>query len=99
MCKEICFDEAMKLTCKQADLALALLLANRAVSPNNTLPVLNNILLRAEGKKVFLSATNLEIAISSSFEADIENEGSLTVPAKFSPLTLHFWKIKKWNLQ
>ncbi len=82
MCKEICFDEAMKLTCKQADLALALLLANRAVSPNNTLPVLNNILLRAEGKKVFLSATNLEIAISSSFEADIENEGSLTVPAK-----------------
>lgn len=72
----------MKLTCKQSDLALALNLVNRAVSPNNTLPVLNNILLRAEGKKIFLGATNLEIAISSSFEADIENEGTLTVPAK-----------------
>ena len=82
MCKEICLHEAMKLICKQIDLALALNLANRAVSPNNTLPVLNNILLKAEGKKVFLSATNLEIAISSSFEADIENEGSLTIPAK-----------------
>ena len=82
MCKEICLHEAMKLICKQTDLAFALNLANRAVSPNNTLPVLNNILLKAEGKKVFLSATNLEIAISSSFEADIENEGSLTIPAK-----------------
>lgn len=72
----------MKLTCKQVDLALALLLVNRAVSPNNTLPVLNNVLLKAEGKKVSLYATNLEIAISSCFDADIENEGSLTVPSK-----------------
>lgn len=72
----------MKLTCVQADLAAALSLVNRAVSPNNTLPVLNNILLRAEGKKLFLSATNLEIAISASFDAEVENEGALTVPAK-----------------
>jgi DNA polymerase-3 subunit beta len=72
----------MKLSCAQADLASALALVNRAVSPNNTLPVLNNILLKAEGKKLFLSATNLEIAISASFEADVENEGTLTVPAK-----------------
>lgn len=72
----------MKISCAQADLAAALSLVNRAVSPNNTLPVLNNILLKAEGKRLFLSATNLEIAISASFEADVENEGTLTVPAK-----------------
>lgn len=72
----------MKLNCSQADLSLALSLVNRAVSPNNTLPVLNNILIKAEGKRLFLSATNLEIAISASFEAEIENEGTLTVPAK-----------------
>ncbi len=72
----------MKLSCSQADLALALSLVNRAVSPNNTLPVLNNILVKAEGKRLFLCATNLEIAISASFEADIANEGALTVPAK-----------------
>lgn len=72
----------MKLSCAQADLSTALNLVNRAVSPNNTLPVLNNILLRAEGKRLFLSATNLEIAISASFEAEVENEGTLTVPAK-----------------
>ncbi|MFA5855167.1 MAG: DNA polymerase III subunit beta [Candidatus Gracilibacteria bacterium] len=72
----------MKLKCNQVDLSLALSLVNRAVSPNTTLPVLNNILLKAEGKKLFLCATNLEIAISAAFEADIENEGALTVPAK-----------------
>jgi DNA polymerase-3 subunit beta len=72
----------MKLKCLQSDLASALSIVNRAVSPNNTLPVLNNILLKAEGKKLFLSATNLEVAISASIEADVENEGTLTVPAK-----------------
>lgn len=72
----------MKLSCKQADLSLALSLVNRAVSPNNTLPVLNNILLKAEGKKLLVSGTNLEIAISMAFDANVENEGALTVPAK-----------------
>lgn len=72
----------MKLVCAQADLTLALFLVNRAVSPNNTLPVLNNILMSAEGKKLILRATNLEIAINASVEAEVENEGTLTIPAK-----------------
>lgn len=72
----------MKLSCQQAELAHALALVNRAVSPNNTLPVLNNILIKAEGRKLHLSATNLEIAINASFDADVQNEGTLTVPAK-----------------
>ncbi len=57
-------------------------MVNRAVNPNNTLPVLNNILIKAEGRQVLLSATNLEIAISAAFPAAVENEGALTVPAK-----------------
>lgn len=72
----------MKLRCKQADFSLALSLVNRAVSPNNTLPVLNNIYLKAEGKKLLLRATNLEIAISAAMDAEVENEGTLTIPAK-----------------
>jgi DNA polymerase-3 subunit beta len=72
----------MKLTCSQSELTQALSIVNRAVSPNNTLPVLNNILLKAEGKKLFLTATNLEIAIHASIDAQIQNEGSLTLPSK-----------------
>jgi len=87
----------MKLTCSQADLTLALSIVNRAVSPNNTLPVLNNILLKAEGRKVFLSATNLEIAMKASFDANVENEGTLTVPAKV--LTGYISLLKEENVE
>ena len=72
----------MKLFCSQKDLSHALNTVNKAISPNNTLPVLNNILIKAEGKKLFLSATNLELAISLFIEADVRNEGAITVPAR-----------------
>jgi DNA polymerase-3 subunit beta len=72
----------MKLFCAQRDLDYALNLVNKAINPNNTLPVLNNILLKASAKKLHFSATNLEIAISCSIDADVRSEGTITVPAK-----------------
>jgi len=72
----------MKLFCTQKDLETALNIVDKAISPNNTLPVLNNILLKAEGKKLYFSSTNLEIAISCSIDADVRSEGAITVPAK-----------------
>lgn len=72
----------MKVKCSQRALVSALNIANKAIGLNNTLPVLNNILLNAEGKKLFLSATNLEIAIKTVIDAEVFNEGGLTVPAK-----------------
>jgi len=72
----------MKLFCSQKDLDYALNIVNKAISTNNTLPVLNNILIKAEGKKLYFSSTNLEIAISCSIDADVRGEGAITVPAK-----------------
>ncbi len=72
----------MKLFCSQKDLETALNIVNKAISSNNTLPVLNNILIKTEGKKVYFSATNLEIAISYSMDADVRGEGAITIPAK-----------------
>jgi len=72
----------MRLVCQQKDLHFALDIVSCAVSPSATLPVLNNILLKATNKKLFFSATNLEIAISYSIPADIKNEGAITIPAK-----------------
>ena len=72
----------MKIKCTQHDLSSALAIVNRAVSSNNTLPVLNNIRLFAEKGELKLSATNLEIAINATVMAEVEREGSITVPAK-----------------
>lgn len=72
----------MKVICQRDELENALNIVNRAISPNNTLPVLNNILIKAEGKKLFFASTNLEIAIQYNMDADVRNEGAITVPAK-----------------
>lgn len=72
----------MKVICEQKKFLEALEIVGRAVSSSNTLPVLNNILIKAEGKNLFFSATNLEIAVRYFFECEIRNEGTLTVPAK-----------------
>ncbi|MFC1655743.1 DNA polymerase III subunit beta [Patescibacteria group bacterium] len=89
----------MKLFCDQKDLANALNTVNKAISPNNTLPVLNNILLKAEGKKLFLSATNLELAISLFIDADVRNEGSITIPARLITNYVSLLKNEKIEMQ
>jgi DNA polymerase-3 subunit beta len=72
----------MKLKLNQQDISFALNMVLKAINPNNTLPILNNILIEAKDNKLFLSATNLEIAISLDIPAQVITEGKLTVPAK-----------------
>ena len=72
----------MKFSCKTQELLGALHLVSRAIGGEQTLPILQNVLIQAEGKRCTLSATNLELSIVTSFEVNIENEGGITVPAK-----------------
>ncbi len=72
----------MKFTCQQKEFLKALNVAQKAVGSTGMLPILENILISAEGQSVEVSATNLEISITTSFSANIQNEGSTTVPAK-----------------
>jgi DNA polymerase-3 subunit beta len=72
----------VKLTCKQQDLAKGLSTVSHAVSTRTTLPILSHILLVAEGDRIRLSATNLEVAITCYVPATIQEEGSTTAPAK-----------------
>lgn len=72
----------MKFSCKTSDLLQGLHLVSRAISNQQALPVLSNVLIEAEGKRCILTATDLELSIITSLEADIENEGSITTPAK-----------------
>ncbi len=72
----------MKITCKQQDLSRGLTAVSHAVSNRSTLPILSNILLATDQGRLKLSATNLEIGINCWVDAQIQEEGSTTVPAK-----------------
>jgi DNA polymerase III subunit beta len=72
----------MKLSCSTQELLQALQLVSRAISGQQALPILGNILVRAENGKCVLSATDLELSIITSFDANVEQEGSVTIPAK-----------------
>ena len=72
----------MKLTVSQQQLAHGLGIVSRAVSPRSTLPVLSNILLATDEGRLRLSATNLELGITCWIGAQIEENGSITIPAR-----------------
>ena len=72
----------MKLSVMQENLARGLSTVSRAVSSRSSLPVLANVLLRTEDAGLKLTATNLEIGITSWVPGKIETEGALTVPAR-----------------
>jgi DNA polymerase III subunit beta len=72
----------MKFLCKTSDLLHALQQVSRAISGQQALPILGNILFKVSGTACTVSATDLELSIITSFDAQIEREGSITIPAK-----------------
>lgn len=72
----------MELTVTQENLARALGSASRVASTKTQLPILSNILLRTDGHRLMIAATNLEIATSQLIGAKIINEGAITIPAR-----------------
>jgi DNA polymerase-3 subunit beta len=72
----------MKVSVTQQQLAQGLGVVSRAVSPRSTLPVLSNVLLATDEGRLRLSATNLDLGITCWIGAQIQEEGSLTVPAR-----------------
>ncbi|GAH55332.1 unnamed protein product, partial [marine sediment metagenome] len=57
-------------------------IVGRAVATRSTLPITQNILLSAEESRLKLSATNLEMATTCWIGAKVEQEGTITIPAR-----------------
>ena len=72
----------MKVSCLQENLSRGLSIVGRAVAGRATLPVTQNVLLETDRSMLKLSATNLEIAITTWIGAMIDEEGAITVPAR-----------------
>ena len=72
----------MKLQCTQENLNTALSLVAHIASRNATLPILNNVLIQADDGRIKLSATNLELGITSVIRGKVEQEGAYTVQSR-----------------
>ncbi len=72
----------MKVSCSQEDLSKGLGVVGRAVATRAVLPITSNVLIATEGSQLKLAATNLEIAITCWIGATIEEEGTITIPAR-----------------
>jgi DNA polymerase-3 subunit beta len=72
----------MKLQVTQENLNRALSTVARVANARNPLPVLANVLIRADNNRLSIAATNLDIAITQYVGAKISEEGSITVPAR-----------------
>lgn len=72
----------MKVSITQEKLARALNIIKDVASSRNELAILNNILLRTDGGRLIVAATNLEIAATQYIGAKIDKPGSITIPAR-----------------
>lgn len=72
----------MNVIVTQENLNKALSAVSRIASSRTSLPILSNILIKAEQNRLFVIATNLEIASMYRIGAKVEKEGSITVPAR-----------------
>jgi DNA polymerase III subunit beta len=52
------------------------------VEKRNTMPILSNVLIEAVSNGIFLTATDLEVGMKSSYPTSVLNEGRITVSAK-----------------
>lgn len=72
----------MKFSILQQDFLPSLQAVARSVGIHSTLPVLDNLLLSVEGKKLKIAATNLEIGVIEFIPIEEGVNGEITVPAK-----------------
>ncbi len=71
----------MKVTVERTALLKSLGRVHRVVERRNTIPILANVLIRADKSKLSLKATDLDLEVIDAVDAEVSPGGSTTVPA------------------
>jgi DNA polymerase-3 subunit beta len=71
----------MRATVERSHLLKSLSHVHRVVERRNTIPILSNVLLKADGSNLTMKATDLDLEVTESVPADIGQSGATTVPA------------------
>jgi len=88
----------MRIVCTQENLNKGLGLVSHIANKNSNLPILNNVLLKAEKDGLTLITTDLEIGIKVFVRAKIEEEGDFTADAKLLNNFISFLPKENINL-
>lgn len=72
----------MKISCTRENLYQGLSVTGHLINKGVNLPVLQNVLIKAEGGNIRFTTTNLETAISCSVRGKVETPGEYTTPTK-----------------
>jgi len=72
----------MNLTISKEQIINGLQAVQNVVSTRTTLPILSNVLLKAEGDRLELTATDLDVTVACGVEAKVKKPGAATVPVK-----------------
>src|SRR3989440_12960213 len=72
----------MKIICRREELVQKLGVVARAVSTRASVQILSGVLLRAEAGRLHLAATDMELSLRSSLDAQVEGDGSVVVPGR-----------------
>jgi len=72
----------MKFSVSKEKLLAGLQTVQNVVSTRTTMPILSNVLLQARDGQLRLTTSDLDVGVSDVVEAQIEKEGSTTLPAR-----------------
>src|SRR3981189_3367827 len=72
----------LRITVSKDELAAKLAVVARGVSTRTTVLVLGGIQLRAEAGQLHLAATDREVSLRATVEAQVADEGTVVVPGK-----------------
>ena len=79
---EMATGTGMKISVARDELVAKLGVVSRAVSTRGTVQVLSGILLRVDGERLTLAATDMELSLRTTLEAQVEGDGAVVIPGK-----------------
>lgn len=71
----------MRVVLERSNLLKSLNHVHRVVERRNTIPILSNVLLSAQGGSLEMKATDLDLEVTEATAASVEQAGATTVPA------------------
>jgi DNA polymerase-3 subunit beta len=72
----------LKISCTRDELVAKLGVVSRAVSTRGAVQVLSGILLTVDEGELTLAATDMELSLRTTLEAEVEGDGAVVIPGK-----------------